>query len=565
MQWRSLLAGLCLALASAGCRSAAGGGGTGGSPALGTGGFVFDWVGGTQFPDGGTGATSYRNPVIPGFHPDPSVVRVGDDYYLVTSSFEYFPGVPIFHSRDLSHWEQIGHCLTRASQVPLSTAQSSQGIYAPTLRYNAGTFYMITTDTSGPGNFYVTASDPAGDWSEPIRITGDSSAGGIDPSLFFDDDGKVYFTREGGGQNGGIFQSEIDIATGRLAAVPRQIWAGTGDIWPEGPHIYKIGQAYYLMNAEGGTDYGHMETIARAPAAAGPYEGFSGNPILSHRDLPASPIQATGHADLVQTQDGSFWVVFLGIRPWDHKHHHIGRETFLAPVTWSADGWPSVNGGQPIALDMSTAGLPPQDPEPVALVRDDFTDPRLGFAWNLLRNPAASLYSLAARPGFLRLAGTSASLDAVGSPAFVGRRQQHLRARVSALLDFVPGGDGQEAGLTIRANEDNHYDLAVTQVGGERRIRLRTRQAGASTVVSESAIPDGLVVLTIDAREDRYDFSVTAPDSGTPSPLGTAMTVPLSSEVAGGFTGTYFGMYAWTGGGDSMPPADFDWFDYEVD
>jgi alpha-N-arabinofuranosidase len=501
--------------------------------------------------------------VIPGFYPDPSVVRVGEDYYLATSTFEYFPGVPIFHSRDLVHWRQIGHALTRPSQVPLTQAQSSGGIYAPTLRHSNGTFYLITTNISGGGNFFVTTRDPAGEWSERTLIAGDTSSGGIDPSLFFDDDGKVYFTRHGGGERGGIYQAEINISTGRLAAQPSLVWAGTGNIWPEGPHLYKINGTYYLMIAEGGTGTGHRETIARATSPMGPYEAYAGNPILTHANQNQLPIKATGHADLVQLPDGTFWMVFLGIRQWDGMHQHLGRETFLAPVTWNAAGWPVVNGGRPIALEMSTAGLPPQQAPAQLLTRDDFAATRLALPWNFLRNPSASSWSLSARPGFLRLSGTRTSLDLVGSPAWVGRRQQHFRVRVSASLEFRPDAAGQEAGLTIRANENYHYDLAVTRVGSERRVQLRTRVAGATTVVSDSAVPDGTVTLIIDAREDRYDFSIAAPSTAAPRSLGTAPTVPLSSEVAGGFTGVYFGMYAFAGNADTMPPADFDWFDYQ--
>src|SRR5882724_8476694 len=188
---------------------------------------------------------TFRNPILAGFYPDPSVCRVGDDYYLVTSSFEYFPGVPIFHSRDLVHWRPIGHCLTRASQLPLQNAKSSQGIFAPTLRYRDGTFYMVTTNISGGGIFYVTATDPSGPWSEPVWLR--EAHGWMDPSLLFDDDGKVYYTRHDGGEHGGIVQAELEIETGKLLGEPRLIWKGTGGVWPEGPHLYKIGTYYYLL------------------------------------------------------------------------------------------------------------------------------------------------------------------------------------------------------------------------------------------------------------------------------------------------------------------------------
>ena len=285
--------------------------------------------------------TAYRNPVIPGFHPDPSVVRVGDDFYLVTSSFEFFPGVPIFTSRDLVHWRQLGHVLTRESQLPLQKARPSGGIYAPTLRYHDGTFYMITTNVDGGGNFLVTAKDPAGPWSEPVWLP---DFGGIDPSLFFDDDGTVYLTGQGSGSPGqprGIYQTTLDVKTGKLLGPLRLVWDRTGTRYPEGPHLYKIRGRYYLMIAEGGTEYGHMVTIARSDSPWGPFEACPRNPILTHRQTENDmPVQGTGHADLVEAADGSWWMVFLAFRPVSGYWHHLGRETFLAPVTWDADGWP---------------------------------------------------------------------------------------------------------------------------------------------------------------------------------------------------------------------------------
>ena len=245
-------------------------------------------------------ARTFSNPILSGFYPDPSICRVGDDYYLVNSSFEYFPGVPIFHSKDLVHWRQIGYCLTRKSQVPLDRIQSSGGIYAPTLRYYDGTFYMVTTNVYGGGNFYVTAKNPAGLWSEPVWF----HDGGIDPSLFFDDDGKVYYTRHEGMGDGYIAQQFLNLETGRLEGPLKNIWRGTGGVWPEGPHLYKIRGKYFLMIAEGGTSYDHMVTIARSDSPFGPFESNPNNPILTHRNRTDHPIQALGHADFVETPDG---------------------------------------------------------------------------------------------------------------------------------------------------------------------------------------------------------------------------------------------------------------------
>jgi xylan 1,4-beta-xylosidase len=280
----------------------------------------------------------FHNPVIRGFHPDPSICRVGDDYYLAVSSFEFFPGVPLFHSRDLVNWRKIGHALTRQSQLDLSQARCSQGIFAPTLRHHEGTFYLTTTNVGGGGNFLVTATDPAGPWSDPVWIDRDA----FDPSLFFDDDGRVYYTRREGQR---IAQAEIDVRSGRLGTPLRIIADAFSSTDAEGPHLYKSNGFYYLLCAEGGTGYGHMVTIGRSRSPWGPFESCPWNPILTHRHVIPSPIRYTGHGDLVQTPDGAWWMVFLGTRHHPRRgycFHVLGREVFLAPVTWR-DDWPIVN------------------------------------------------------------------------------------------------------------------------------------------------------------------------------------------------------------------------------
>jgi alpha-N-arabinofuranosidase len=528
--------------------------------------------------------TLYRNPVLPGFYPDPSVVRVGEWFYLVNSSFEMFPGVPLHKSRDLVHWEALGHVLTRDSQLPLATAKPSGGIFAPTIRHHAGKFYMVTTNVSGGGNFFVTADAPAGPWSEPVWLTGH---GGIDPSLFFDDDGKVYLTSTG--SPAGIYQSQLDVATGQLlSAPPRLIWEGTGGRYPEGPHLYKIRGRYYLMISEGGTEYGHRVTIARASSPWGPFEPCSRNPILTHRDTELSqPIQGVGHADLVEDGQGSWWMVFLGFRPQGGYYwHHLGRETFLGPVRWDEQGWPLVNEGQPIAIDMQVSGLPAR-PTLSPPIRDDFdasTEPgigSLGPAWNFLRNPVRASYSTTERPGWLTLHGTAVSLDQVDgvSPTFVGRRQQHLSARFAARIDFTPTHDGEEAGLVIYRSPRHRFELGVQTNAGRREVFVRQTIGAYVSVVTASAPATGYdpLMLQIDAEPSRYIFSWShSPDSSvTPDPrtgarsrrlerLGAAETRLLSTEVTGGFIGIYVGMYALAPSGTPSPtPAAFDWFDYE--
>ncbi|QGZ41732.1 alpha-N-arabinofuranosidase [Pseudoduganella flava] len=497
-------------------------------------------------------ADTYRNPVLPGFHADPSICRVGNDYYLATSSFEYFPGVPIFHSKDLVHWKQIGHALTRTSQLPLAGQRYSRGIFAPTLRCNETGFWMITTNVDNGGNFYVHAKDPAGPWSEPVWIK--EQQGWIDPSLFFDDDGTVYFTRHDGGEKGGVAQARIDLKTGKLLDAPKRIWNGTGGVWPEGPHLYKINGMYYLMIAEGGTSYNHAITVARSKSPFGPFESNPANPILTHRGKPEQPLQALGHADLVQTPDGKWWMVLLGVRPQQNKHH-LGRETMLAPVTWK-DGWPVVNDGKPLTVEMSGAGLPPAAPWPAEPVRTGFDAPQLDLRWTFLRGPTDGLYSLTERPGWLRLKGNRWTMDDAATPAFVARRQQHLNMRAAMLVDFAPGGPGQYAGLALRQNENNHYQLRIGGSAAARRVELVTRVKGVTTAVASTALATGPVELQVRAWPDRYEFSY-AQQGGKPVVLGSAPTAPLSSEEAGGFTGVFVGMFA-TGA-----PADVDWFDYE--
>jgi alpha-N-arabinofuranosidase len=508
---------------------------------------------------GASVSRTYENPVLPGFHADPSICRVGADYYLATSSFEYFPGVPIFHSRDLVHWQQIGHALTRRSQLVLDTAKSSQGIYAPTLRHHDGTFYLVTTNMSGGGSFYVTTRDPRGEWSDPVWLTEKSWS--MDPSLFFDDDGKVYYTRHGGGERGGVYQAELDVINGKLLGEPQLIWSGTGGIWPEGPHLYKRRGTYYLMISEGGTGYEHAVTIARSASPFGPFEAYEQNPILTHRYRPDHPIQATGHADWIQAENGSDWLVLLGIRPTGGRYHHLGRETFLAPMIWEQTGWPTINGGSGIELSMASAQLPEPVPVPIDATRDDFDRQKLGVAWNFVRNPNPNSWSLSARAGFLRLSGTQASLDVIGAPAFVGRRQQHFQFRAEALLEFQPQREGEAAGLSLRQNEDNHYDLLVIGDGTSGQIVLRTRVKGETKTLAETRLEDGPALLTIEGRADEYEFFY-APVGAERRRLGQAPTMALSTEAAGGFTGVFVGMYATTSGSDPMPPADFDWFEY---
>lgn len=498
---------------------------------------------------------TFQNPIVTGFNPDPSICRAGDDYYLITSSFEFFPGVPIYHSKDLVHWQLIGYCLTRESQLPLQHAGSSAGVWAPTLRYHDGRFYMITTNVSDGGHFYVYTDDIRAEWSDPIWIPGK----GHDPDLFFDRDGKAYFSKHNGHE--GIALWEIEIETGKLVGEGKTIWKGYEDDQCEAPHLYAIDCYYYLLTAEGGTWRGHMATVARSRSLFGPYESCPSNPILTHRCKIGHPIQTVGHADFVQAHDGSWWAVFLATRTVGYLFHHLGRETFLAPVTWTEDGWPVVNGGQSIEIDMQADTLPTHR-WPSPLPRDDFDRPEFGLQWNFLRGNSDERVSLNLRPGWLTLVGQPEELDSPAFRSFVGRRQQHFKCSAAALLEFPAARDGDEAGLTVYANDRHRYEVAVTRTDGVKRIVVRKTIGDVALLTASEEIPEGeAVVLRIDADEHQYRFGYLLGD-GSVRTLATALPRYLSNEVTGSFTGIYFAMYA-TGNGKSLSePAQFDWFEY---
>ncbi|GAA3263857.1 glycoside hydrolase family 43 protein [Nonomuraea helvata] len=479
------------------------------------------------------------SPVVAGFHPDPSICRAGDDYYVVCSSFEYFPGVPVFHSRDLVRWTQIGNVLDRPSQLRLSAeTPSSAGVYAPTIRYHDGRFWLIVTIVTAEGlnNMLYTATDPAGPWSDPIRLPG---VPGIDPDLAWDEDGTCWCTFAGVGQ------VRIDPRTGETFGEPHKLWSGTpGAAAPEAPHLYRIGEYWYLLIAEGGTERGHGVSIARGPAPDGPFEPCPGNPILTHRST-THPVQNTGHADLVQAPDGSWWMVLLGVRPGGGTPgwHVLGRETFLAPVTW-VDGWPVIGELVP--------GVPN------ASNRDDFDLTELQACWISVRSRPAELCTTKERAGWLTLRARGASLDEP-DVTFLGRRPQHLRWRARTMIDPAQG----RGGLAVRLDEGHHYEIEA----GDGQVRVVARVGSVRTVVAGHPAPAGSLVLAVQTDEplpphgprsapDALSFGVET-EAGALTVLASLDGRYLSTEVAGGFTGRVVGMYAATGA------VHFDWFDYE--
>ena len=527
------------------------------------------------------GPGDYLNPILAGFYPDPSIARAGDDYYLVTSSFAYFPGVPIFRSRDLVHWTQIGNVLDRPSQLDLDGAGISRGIFAPTIRYHAGTFYMITTLVDRGGTFYVTAKDPAGPWSDPVWLR---DLDGIDPSFFFDDDGasgangangRVYVINNGPPIGPPLYQGhralwlqELDLAAGKLVGPRRLIVNGGVDIskkpiWIEAPHIFKVAGRYYLIAAEGGTGDQHSEVVFRSDSVWGPWQPYAGNPILTQRQLdPARPfpITSTGHADFVRTPAGEWWAVFLGTRPYADDLYNTGRETFMLPVRWEG-GWPVILGDdRAVPYAHARPALPPQPPGPVAMsgnftVRDDFAGRALPPYWNVMRTPrGAPWYDLTSHPGWLTLRARPEPLGGRGQPSFAGRRQQHAIASASTAMAFAPAGPDDFAGLTAFQNETHYYALGVALADGRSVIRLERHAGGTAgtpgDVVASAPLglaPGAPVYLRIDARGGSYDFYYAERPGEWKLLKGGQDGTILSTKVAGGFVGTYFGLFACAG------------------
>ncbi|WP_432494703.1 glycoside hydrolase family 43 protein [Kineococcus auxinigenes] len=387
-----------------------------------------------------TPSRPWFNPVVPGFHPDPSICEVGGTYFPACSTFEFLPGIPLFTSTDLVTWTPVGHVVTRAGQLELFDVPTAGGAWAPTLRHHDGRFHVVVTDAMGRGNLHFTSERIEGPWSDGTPITGvdGEPLDGIDPDLTWDADGTCYLTfsglllrdaAAGGVRHLGIQQVRLDLTGGRALEGPRSLWSGTGGIFPEAPHLYEIEGTWYLLVAEGGTERGHAVSIARAPSPTGPFTGCPGNPLLTARGTDR-PVQNTGHGDLFRAPDGSWAMVLLGVRPRGmvRSFSPMGRETFAASVRWTADGWPEVD---PVALDA---------PRPHVVEHDDFDDEQLALPWISVRRPAQEFSSLTERLGWLVLAGDGSTMDEA-RPCFVGHRQQHEAIEVRALVD-AGGGVG---------------------------------------------------------------------------------------------------------------------------
>lgn len=520
--------------------------------------------------DGGpaVGPTQYRNPVVAGFYPDPSAIRVGDDFYLVTSTFGYFPGLPIFHSRDLVSWRQIGNAIDRADQLDYGDDELTRGLFAPTISYHDGTFYIANTCFyCDGGNFVITAKDPAGPWSDPVWLGFE----GIDPSLFFDDDGSAWMVNNGMPQaklryegHRAIWLQQFDVASKKMIG-PRTVLVD-GGVDPaakpehvEGPHLFKRDGWYYLTAAEGGTGEQHAQMIWRSRKVTGPYEPWPGNPSLTQRDLDPKrpdPVTSTGHAQFVDLKDGSWWAVFLATRPYRGNQYNLGRETFLLPVTWR-DGWPMVlPRGERVPVVLERPALP-RSPQPVPTSgpiewSERFGAEKLPPQWMTIHPPKQAWFDTG-RDG-LKLTPSPTPLGGHGSggqPAYLAHRLQHHHATLSATLAPYKPEPGELAGLAVFQSEGYHYIVGVEgdQDGAAVALYRRAGKDGAATGerIARIALPSSQQPVSLRFQLDgpRLDvFYALQPGAWKPVASDLDASI-LSTDTAGGFIGATFGPYAY--------------------
>lgn len=484
------------------------------------------------------------NPLIPGFNPDPSVVRAGDAWYVVTSTFEYLPGLPVYRSTDLVEWTQIGNVADRPEQVRVEDAPTGAGVWAPTIRYRDGVFHVIVTVAMSPAGCVVfTATDPAGRWSDGTIIRG---INGIDPDLAWDDDGTAYVTYSGLtlsgpdlGRHLGIQQVRVDLAAGTALEEPRSLWSGGGLKFPEAPHLHRRGDWWYLVIAEGGTERGHGVSVARGRSPQGPFEPHPGNPVLSARSTPR-PIQNTGHGDLVETSGGGTALVLLGMRPLGAtvSFSPLGRETFVTDVAW-VDDWPQP---EPVELD----------PRPgVEEETFDFTVPGAfdDPGWLAIRTLPGDVAAVTA--GRLTITGDGNDLDSL-HPRFVGRRQRHLTADVSTRVDASAG----TGGLAVRYDEQHWFALEASATGGTTTVTARARVAGLAQDWT-TELPAGEVHLRIRMAPPAPGFTreamggdrirLTATAGGEEILLTELDGRYWTAETCASFTGRVIGLYTVTG------------------
>lgn len=507
-----------------------------------------------------TDKSAFFNPIIPGFHPDPALCRVGDDYWLVTSTFGYYPGVPLYHSRDLVNWTLVGNVLNRPSQLPALGGQEvgKGGIYAPNINYDpqTKTYYMLTTDV-GRGHFYVSTKDPMkNEWSDPVWLT---AIDGIDPAFFFDDDGQAYIIYKESTEGQPKWSNHrclrivrFDRTTGQTEGQPvkfREEGVGPEERLArnEGPHIYKIRGKYYIICAEGGTGIFHSEVAYRADSIFGPYTRWSRNPMLTQRELKAgrtNPVTCTGHADIVQTPGGEWWAVFLGCRPGPGGVEQLGRETFMMPVSWSRDGFPYITQEKdtvPLRLRMEGAERKGEVTFGNFTWRDDFDGQKPGPEWLSLLGPADEYASLS--DGYLWLKPDEVLPQDRRTPPMLLRRIQHHMFTAETRLSFAPY-PGAEAGMAVFKNEQRYYRFGLKRgmVVVERSDKGRSTTTIA-TVSVDDATTD--IILRSTCNGEGYTFSFSTDGGATWQTAAESVDASFVSQRAGGFTGTTIGIYAY--------------------
>lgn len=522
---------------------------------------------------GSDALSSVRNPLLPGFHPDPSICRRGGDFYIVNSTFAYFPGLSIFHTRDFKHLRQLGNALTEDTQLPLEGVGHSHGLYAPTIRCHDGVFYLVCTNLTRGGNFIVTAENPEGPWSEPHWIEG---ADGIDPSLFFDEDGACYYTGTRSNSDGErypgdgeIYIARLDLTTFSLCGQPVRIWKGALNdcVWPEGPHLYRKDGRYYLMIAEGGTGEDHAVTIARSDAVFGPYTGCPRNPILTHRHLGRDyPVKNVGHADMVQDENGSWYMVMLASRPCEGGSN-LGRETFFARVEWE-DGWPVVNPGVGRLKTQTETPLPdyPMQPRTARLSFSDMSWPSLDPRLMFLRNPQRENYAFCSEG--LRLSLSPVTLMDQASASFICMRQTSFDYMAETRLAFSPAQDGEVAGLALVQSDRFHIRLEYGKERGQAVLRAVVCEDGAERIIARLVMCSPRLrlrmvqhgqMLSLSYRAHEEESQCEAPFHSLCDEISTRR---MCTEEAGGFVGCTVGVYASANGRRSDAQVLFDYLEY---
>ncbi|MGB3008405.1 MAG: glycoside hydrolase family 43 protein [Chitinophagaceae bacterium] len=526
--------------------------------------------------------TTFVNPILKGFYPDPSIVQVESDYYLINSTFSYFPGIPVFHSRDLKNWKQIGNVIDRTSQLDFMGERMTRGLFAPAISYNNGIYYVTCTDIDHDGNFVVTAKNPAGPWSNPVKIP---QVRGIDPSLYFDDNGKAYILYNSDAPDNKPLYSghrtirmyEFDPVSLKVIGEEKQLVNGGVDIskkpvWIEGPHIMKRFGWYYLYAAEGGTSVNHSEVVFRSKSVWGPYIPYEKNPILTQRDLPEdrkNPITSTGHAQFVDGPDGNTYAIFLAVRPYEGDFYNTGRETFIAPVEWK-DEWPVINPNNeevqysyPVNIkEVKQKGTLPQSGNfSYTLQFKKQLDPSLLF----MRKPDSTAFILSKKAGLTLKLKPETIMD-MGSPSFVGKRQQHLFNTVETKIDFAPVTANEKAGLTIFQSESNFYFMAKSINNSKEVMQLFKGKPREKKMELITEVPleskSSKLHLKINAEEDTYSFYYSTDGKNWNLLKDKTDAKFVSTKTAGGFVGCIYGMYATSSGEQSSNTASFKFLKY---